>query len=89
MAVLILDEVGALGGFDRQLWAILFSPVVSQKLGFLGAKENGADLSALGELLESGKVTPAVDRTYPLSEATAAIRYLEEGKARGNVVIAV
>ncbi len=78
-----------LGGFDRQLRALALSPLVGQKLGILGAKENGADLSVLRELLEAGKVTPAVDRSYPLGEAAAAIRYLHEGHARGKVVIAV
>ena len=76
-----------LGGFDRQLRALLLSPVVSQKLGILTAKENAADLSVLRELVESGKVTPAVDRTYPLSEAAAAIRYFQEGHVRGKIVI--
>ena len=76
-----------LGGFDRQLRAIILSPLVSQKLGILGAKENAADLSVLRELLESGKVTPVIDRTYPLSEAAAAIRYFQEGNARGKVII--
>jgi len=76
-----------LGGFDRQLRAMMLSPLVRQKLGILGAKENSADLSVLRELLESGKVTPAVDRTYPLSETPAAIRYLQKGSARGKIVI--
>jgi NADPH:quinone reductase-like Zn-dependent oxidoreductase len=76
-----------LGGFDRQLRAMVLSPLVRQKLGILAAKENAADLSALRELLETGKVTPAIDRTYPLSEAAAAIRYLHEGNARGKIVI--
>jgi NADPH:quinone reductase-like Zn-dependent oxidoreductase len=78
-----------LGGFDRQLRAIALSPLVSQELGILGAKENAADLSVLRELLEAGKVTPAIDRSYPLSEAAAAIRYFQEGHARGKVVITV
>jgi len=78
-----------LGGFDRQLRAMMLSPVVSQKLGILGAKENAADLSVLRELIESGKVTPSIDRTFPLSEAPEAIRYFQEGHARGKVVIAV
>jgi len=78
-----------LGGFDRQLRAIILSPLVSQKLGILGAKENAADLSVLRELLESGKVTPAIDRSYPIGEAAAAIRYFQEGHARGKVVITV
>jgi NADPH:quinone reductase-like Zn-dependent oxidoreductase len=41
----------------------------------------------LKELIESGKVTPVIDRTYPLSEVPEAIRYLEEGRAKGKVVI--
>jgi len=61
--------------------------VVRQKLGILTAKENAADLGVLRELVESGKVTPAVDRTYPLYETAAAIRYFQEGHARGKIVI--
>ena len=45
------------------------------------------DLQSLIELIESGKVTPVIDRTHPLSEVPEAIRYLEEGHARGKVVI--
>jgi NADPH:quinone reductase-like Zn-dependent oxidoreductase len=78
-----------LGGFDRQLRAILLSALVSQKLGILGAKENAADLSVLRELVELGKVTPVVDRTFPLSKAPSAIRYFQEGNARGKIVITV
>ena len=78
-----------LGGFDRQLRAMMLSPLVSQKLGVLGAEENSADLSILRELVESGKLTPAVDRTYPLSEVPAALHYLHEGNVRGKIVIAV
>src|SRR5208283_2604957 len=78
-----------LGGFDRQLRAQLLSPLVSQKLGTFMASENSKDLSVLRELLESGKIAPAVDRTFPLSEVPAAIRYLQEGHARGKVVVTV
>ena len=77
-----------LGGADRQLRAQLLSPLVRQKLGTFVASENAADLTALRELADSGKLTPAVDRTYPLAEAAAAIRYVVEGHARGKVVIA-
>jgi NADPH:quinone reductase-like Zn-dependent oxidoreductase len=45
------------------------------------------ELNALRELIEAGKVTPVIDRTYPLSEIQEAIRYLEEGHARGKVII--
>jgi NADPH:quinone reductase-like Zn-dependent oxidoreductase len=44
---------------------------------------------ALKELTESGKLTPVIDRTYPLAEAPGAIRYLEEGHAKGKVVVTV
>jgi NADPH:quinone reductase-like Zn-dependent oxidoreductase len=77
------------GGTDRQVRAILLSPLVSQRLGTFVATENAKDLAALRELVESGKLTPAIDRTYPLSETPAAIRYLQEGHARGKVVIVV
>ncbi len=53
------------------------------------AKENNEDLVVLKELIEAGKVTPVIDRTYPLSEVPEAIRYLEEGHARGKVVITI
>jgi NADPH:quinone reductase-like Zn-dependent oxidoreductase len=78
-----------LGGTDRQIRAIMLSPLVGQKLGTFVNKENHEDLMVLGELIESGKVTPVIDRTYPLAEVPEAIRYLEEGRARGKVVITV
>ena len=78
-----------LGGSDRQIRAMLLSPFVGQKLGTFIASENAADLVALRELIEAGKVTPAVDRTYPLAEAAAAIRHMLDGRARGKVVVAV
>ena len=77
------------GGIDRQLRALLLSPFVSQKLGTFIAKAKGEDLVVLKELIEAGKVTPVMDRTYPLSEVTEAIRHLEEGHTRGKVVITV
>jgi NADPH:quinone reductase-like Zn-dependent oxidoreductase len=78
-----------LGGTDRQLRAMMLSPFVSQKLGTFVNKEKHEDLIVLGELIESGKITPVIDRMYPLSEVPEAIRYLEEGHARGKVVITV
>jgi len=78
-----------LGGFDRQLRAQLLSPLVSQKLGTFIASENSGDLMVLRELIEAGKLAPALDRTYPLSEVPAAIRHLVEGHARGKLVITV
>jgi NADPH:quinone reductase-like Zn-dependent oxidoreductase len=78
-----------LGGTDRQIRALVLSPFVSQKLGTFVNKENHEDMLVLKELIESGKVTPVIDRTYPLSQVPEAIRYLEEGHARGKVVITV
>jgi len=89
--VIIGGEGGGrwLGGTDRQLRAMILSPFVRQKLGTFVNKENHEDLIFLKELIESGKVTPVIDRTYPLAEVPEAIRYLEQGHARGKVVIAV
>jgi NADPH:quinone reductase-like Zn-dependent oxidoreductase len=78
-----------LGGTDRQLRAMMLSPFVGQKLGTFVNKENHEDMLVLKELIEAGKVTPIIDRTYPLAEVPEAIRYLEEGHARGKVVISV
>lgn len=62
---------------------------MSQSLGMLGVSENCADLSVLKELIESGRVTPAIDRTYPLADTASAIRYFHEGRARGKVVVTI
>jgi NADPH:quinone reductase-like Zn-dependent oxidoreductase len=78
-----------LAGNDRQLRALLLSRFVSQKLTTFISTQNHKDLIVLSELIEAGKVTPVIDRTYPLSEAPKAIRYLEQGHARGKIVITV
>jgi NADPH:quinone reductase-like Zn-dependent oxidoreductase len=78
-----------LGGTDRQLRALVLSRFVAQKLGTFVSKENHEDMIVLKELIEAGKVTPVVDRTYPLNEVPEAIQYMREGRARGKVVITV
>jgi NADPH:quinone reductase-like Zn-dependent oxidoreductase len=78
-----------IGGTDRQLRALLLSRFVDQKLTTFICRENPEDLLVLKELIEAGKVTPVIDRSYPLSEAAKAVRYLEQGHARGKVVITV
>ena len=78
-----------LGGSDRQVRALLLSPFISQKMGTFICKENHEDMLVLKELIEAGKITPVIDRAYPLSEVPKAVRYLEEGHARGKVVITV
>src|SRR5215471_14609232 len=78
-----------LGGIGRNLHAQLLSPFVSQKLTAFIARERRADLVTLRDMADSGAVTPAIDRSYPLSQAAAAIRHLIDGHARGKVVISV
>ena len=78
-----------LGGTDRQLRAMMLSPFVSQKLGTFINKESYEYMLVLKDLIESGKVTPVIDRTCPLAEVPEAIRYLEGGHAHGKVVITI
>ena len=66
-----------LGGTDRQLRALVLSRFVGQKLGTFVSRENHGDLMVLKELIEAEKVTPVVDRAYPLSDVPDAIRYLQ------------
>jgi NADPH:quinone reductase-like Zn-dependent oxidoreductase len=89
--VIVGGEAGGrwLGGNDRQLRALLLSRFVGQRLTTFISKENHEDMLVLKELIEAGKVTPVIDRTYQLSEAPQAIRYLEHGHARGKVVITI
>jgi NADPH:quinone reductase-like Zn-dependent oxidoreductase len=77
---------GSLGRFAK---LIVISPFVTQLHPFRGAKDPGDRLAVLKELIEAGKVTPVIDRTFPLSQVPEAIRYLESGKAAGKVVITV
>jgi NADPH:quinone reductase-like Zn-dependent oxidoreductase len=76
-----------IGPLIAPIKAMLLSPFVSQKLTMFLAELNPKDLTVLSDLMAAGKVTPVVDRRYPLGETAAAIRYLEEGHARGKVVI--
>jgi NADPH:quinone reductase-like Zn-dependent oxidoreductase len=78
-----------LGGTDRQLRALVLSRFVGQKLGTFVSRENHGDLMVLKDLIEAGKVTPVIDRAYPLSDVPAAIRCMREGRARGKLVITV
>jgi len=78
-----------IGPFGRLIQALVVSPFVSQKMGMMMAELKKSDLAILGDMMQSGKVKPVIDRTYKLSELPAAIAYLEEGHARGKVVITV
>jgi NADPH:quinone reductase-like Zn-dependent oxidoreductase len=78
-----------LGGFDRSLRAPVLSRFVGQRLRMLASKPRQEDLQTLRELIEAGKLTPVIDRTYPLREVPEAIRQLEAGHTRGKIVITV
>jgi len=67
--------------------ALILSPFVGQEFSMFIAKMRGDDLAILAELMQAGKVTPVIDRHYQLSEVPDAIRYSEEGHARGKIVI--
>jgi NADPH:quinone reductase-like Zn-dependent oxidoreductase len=82
------------GGAGKQMAeAIFFGPWQSEKggrrLGRVDMKSNQADMQFLAELLDAGKLKPVIDRRYSLAQVPQAIRYLEEGHARGKVVITV
>jgi NADPH:quinone reductase-like Zn-dependent oxidoreductase len=75
------------GPITRLIKSLVLSTFGSQKLGGVLAKVSAKDLTILGELIQTGKVVPVIDRRYGLSEVPNAIRYLEEGHARGKVAI--
>jgi NADPH:quinone reductase-like Zn-dependent oxidoreductase len=92
--ICVMAGVGGAGWHDGmgmrlagELNAYVRSRFVSEKFITYIATLNKADLAILGDLMQSGKVTPVIDRRYKLSEVPAALKYLEEGHARGKVVI--
>jgi NADPH:quinone reductase-like Zn-dependent oxidoreductase len=78
-----------MGGFLRNLRAPVVSRFVGQRLRMLVSKENQQDLQVLAELLEAGKLTPLIGRTYPLGAVPEAMRALEAGNTGGKIVITV
>jgi NADPH:quinone reductase-like Zn-dependent oxidoreductase len=77
------------GPLWRPLTAMLMSPFVSQELANILAELDPRDLEVLADLMRSGTMTPVIDRRFRLSEVPAAIAYLEEGRARGKVIVTV
>jgi NADPH:quinone reductase-like Zn-dependent oxidoreductase len=77
---------GSLGRFAKLM---VMAPFVNQLHPFRAVKDPGDRLVVLKELIEAGKVTPVIDKTFPLSEVPEAIRYLASGKARGKLVVTV
>jgi len=78
-----------LGPLTTSVQAYFVARFVSQKLIFMLADSNQDDLNVLRDLMQTGKVTPVIDRQYKLAETAQAIGYLEQGHARGKVTIAV
>jgi NADPH:quinone reductase-like Zn-dependent oxidoreductase len=81
------DKRGGAAIFTRIISAFARSRLLRQRIVFYVAKATREDLLVLKELIEAGKVRPAIDRTYPLSEAAEAVRYVGTGQARAKVVI--
>jgi NADPH:quinone reductase-like Zn-dependent oxidoreductase len=90
-AVIVGGEQGGnwTGGLGRGLRALALSPFIRQRLTMFISKERASDLERLTELIEAGKVTPSIDRTYPLDQVPEAMRHLEAGKVRGKVAITI
>jgi NADPH:quinone reductase-like Zn-dependent oxidoreductase len=83
------NEQGLLGGLANAFKAALLSRFVSQKMGMMMAEPTNKDLTLLAEMVVSGKLKPVIDRTYKLDQLPDAIRYVEQGHARGKVVVTV
>jgi NADPH:quinone reductase-like Zn-dependent oxidoreductase len=77
-----------MGGFDRNLRAVALSRFLPQRLRMLSSRPRQDDLETLRELIEAGKTTAVIDRTFPLPAVPRAIRYLGEAHSGGKVVIA-
>ena len=78
-----------LSPLDTIIRAFLLQPFVKQEMKFMMSKINRDDLMLLRDLMHSAKVTPVIDRTYPLPQTSEAVAYVESGRARGKVVITV
>src|SRR5881394_1815247 len=77
------------GPMARPIKTMLMSPFISQKMGMMLAEIRQDDLTKMSDLMQAGKVTPVIDRTYPLSQIREAMKYLEAGHARGKVILTV
>ena len=80
---------GNITGMGRQLGGVLISPFVRQRLALLVPKEHADVYERLTGVIESGKVVPSVDRSYPLDDAADAMRLLQSGQVRGKVALTV
>jgi NADPH:quinone reductase-like Zn-dependent oxidoreductase len=83
------SDQGFLGGLGKALWAVVYSKFANQQMGMMMADANQKDLTILADMMQSGKVKAVIDKTYKLDQVPEAIRYLEQGHARGKVIITV
>ena len=90
-AVIVGGEQGGrlTGGLDRQFRAKAISLFVRQRMTFFLSKERASDLERITEFIEAGKLTPSIDRIFPLDQVPEAMRHLEAGEARGKIAITV
>ena len=90
-AVIVGGEEGGSfsGGMNRQLRGLALSLFVRQRVTSFIAKQRASDLERLTDLIEAGKLTPSIDRTYPLEQVPQAMRHLADGKTRGKVAITI
>ena len=91
--ILVLNGGGSpghvVGPLGTMLRAAVVNGFVRQHLRFVPTREDRAELAAITALIEDGKLTPVLDRTYPMADTTEALRYVEGGHAHGKVVITV
>ena len=80
---------GRLAGLDRIVLATLLDPFVSERLAVFVTRENQDDLRTLADMVAAGRLSPVIDRAYPLARTAEALSYVEAGHARGKVVITV
>ena len=83
------NQQGWIGSLGKPLKALIMKPFVSQQMGMMMAEMNQSDLKYFADQMQSGKLKSVIDRTYKLSEIQQAIAYVEEGHARGKVIITV
>jgi NADPH:quinone reductase-like Zn-dependent oxidoreductase len=87
LAIVGGENGGSWIGMDRQVRALAMSPFLSQRLATVMAKEHFTGLERLTSLIEDGRIVPAVERAYALSDAPTAMRQLVAGRVRGKLVI--
>ena len=83
------EDQGYIGPLINPLKMVVLKRFISQEVGSMLAQMNQKDLTILADLIQAGKVTPVIDKTYPFSQLPEAMRYLETGRARGKVVVTV